>query len=234
MSSCVINWWFCSDQQHGRDRAGYGEALIARLAEDLTARFGRGFGRRNLFQMRVFYLAYRETPQPASAQSESRAKARKDPSLCPGRTTSGCWRFGTRKRGCSTKPKPCAEAGRYASSIGRSEPSSTIGPSVQSLPRRGRHELSVANALHREEAVGQRADVFRRAAQGQDLETGVLIEVHVEPGGDGAVAVVLNENFAMYSTTSPTYGITSHQCHTECACPCAAASSASSAGRSRR
>jgi len=63
---------------------------------------------------------------------------------------------------------------------------------VQSLSRRGRHELSVANALHREEAVGQRADVFGRAAQGQDLGAGVLIEVHVEPGGDGAVAVVLN------------------------------------------
>jgi predicted nuclease of restriction endonuclease-like (RecB) superfamily len=39
------------------------------LATDLTARFGRGFGRRNLFQMRAFYLAYREIVQTVSAQS---------------------------------------------------------------------------------------------------------------------------------------------------------------------
>ncbi len=46
----------------GQKRAGYGEELIDRLAADLTARFGRGFGRRNLFLMRSFYLAYSEMP----------------------------------------------------------------------------------------------------------------------------------------------------------------------------
>jgi hypothetical protein len=35
---------------------------------DLQARFGRGFGRRNLFQMRAFYLAYPEILQTLSAQ----------------------------------------------------------------------------------------------------------------------------------------------------------------------
>jgi len=38
---------------------------VVRLAEDLTRRFGRGFGRSNLQQMRAFYLAYpriRQTP----------------------------------------------------------------------------------------------------------------------------------------------------------------------------
>jgi hypothetical protein len=43
---------------HGVDRAEYGAHVIDRLAEALTTRFGRGFGRRNLFQMRTFYLAY--------------------------------------------------------------------------------------------------------------------------------------------------------------------------------
>jgi predicted nuclease of restriction endonuclease-like (RecB) superfamily len=56
-------------EQHGQARADYGAALVDRLATDLTARFGRGFGRRNLFQMRAFYLAYREIPQTVSAQS---------------------------------------------------------------------------------------------------------------------------------------------------------------------
>lgn len=45
-------------EQRGRLRAEYGEELVERLAADLTGRFGRGFGRRNLFQMKAFYLAY--------------------------------------------------------------------------------------------------------------------------------------------------------------------------------
>lgn len=45
-------------EQRGRSRADYGERLIERLAKDLTARFGRGFGVVNLSQMRRFYLAW--------------------------------------------------------------------------------------------------------------------------------------------------------------------------------
>ncbi len=45
-------------EQKGKRRADYGEVLIKRLADDLTAKFGRGFGWRNLAQMRAFYLAW--------------------------------------------------------------------------------------------------------------------------------------------------------------------------------
>ena len=45
-------------EQGGQARAGYGQALIARLAEDLTRRFGRGFGKANLASMRAFYFAW--------------------------------------------------------------------------------------------------------------------------------------------------------------------------------
>jgi hypothetical protein len=45
-------------EQHGRKRASYGEALIERLSSELTVRFGRGFSRRNLWQMRDFYSAW--------------------------------------------------------------------------------------------------------------------------------------------------------------------------------
>jgi len=45
-------------EQGGAERATYGEALIARLADDLTQRFGRGFSRQNIQQMRAFYLAW--------------------------------------------------------------------------------------------------------------------------------------------------------------------------------
>ena len=46
------------NEQEGEERAVYGEALILRLAKDLTAQFGRGFSRRNLEQMRLFYLSW--------------------------------------------------------------------------------------------------------------------------------------------------------------------------------
>jgi hypothetical protein len=45
-------------EQAGQQRAEYGEALIRRLASDLTPRFGRGFGWRNLMQMRAFFVAW--------------------------------------------------------------------------------------------------------------------------------------------------------------------------------
>lgn len=45
-------------EQKGRRRAGYGEQLIARLSDDLTAQFGRGFSRQNLQQMRSFFLVW--------------------------------------------------------------------------------------------------------------------------------------------------------------------------------
>jgi predicted nuclease of restriction endonuclease-like (RecB) superfamily len=45
-------------EQAGEKRAGYGDVLIQRLATDLSASFGRGFGPRNLAQMRSFYLAW--------------------------------------------------------------------------------------------------------------------------------------------------------------------------------
>ena len=60
-------------EQGGEDRAAYGEALIQRLALDLTNRFGRGFSYRNLSQMRAFYLAWplEQICQTASGISSS-------------------------------------------------------------------------------------------------------------------------------------------------------------------
>jgi len=57
----------------GRARAGYGESLLERLSSDLTARFGRGFSRQNVQQMRQFYLLYPpdKIRQTASGKSPS-------------------------------------------------------------------------------------------------------------------------------------------------------------------
>jgi predicted nuclease of restriction endonuclease-like (RecB) superfamily len=57
--------------QKGELRAEYGEELIERLAADLSARYGRGFSVRNVWQMKAFYLAW-PTPQTMSAESEGR------------------------------------------------------------------------------------------------------------------------------------------------------------------
>lgn len=61
-------------EQGGRDRAAYGEDLIKRLGADLTRQFGRGFGWRNLAQMRSFYLAWpaEQILQTLSAKSAGR------------------------------------------------------------------------------------------------------------------------------------------------------------------
>jgi len=60
-------------EQAGEKRAGYGSELIQRLAKDLSASFGRGFGPRNLAQMRSFYLAWPKVKilQTLSAKSST-------------------------------------------------------------------------------------------------------------------------------------------------------------------
>jgi predicted nuclease of restriction endonuclease-like (RecB) superfamily len=45
-------------EQHGKERADYGEAVIERLAAKLTRRFGKGFSAPNLRNMRQFFLTF--------------------------------------------------------------------------------------------------------------------------------------------------------------------------------
>jgi hypothetical protein len=45
-------------EQRGKARAEYGEELLVRMGTDLTGRFGRGFSRPNLQQMRQVYQAF--------------------------------------------------------------------------------------------------------------------------------------------------------------------------------
>lgn len=43
-------------EQYGNDRTEYGSDLLSRLSKDLKLRYGKGFGRRNVLDMRRFYL----------------------------------------------------------------------------------------------------------------------------------------------------------------------------------
>ena len=47
-------------EQHGQERAEYGSELLTRLSKDLRQRYGKGFGRRNILDMRRFYIAYQK------------------------------------------------------------------------------------------------------------------------------------------------------------------------------
>jgi predicted nuclease of restriction endonuclease-like (RecB) superfamily len=55
------------DEQQGKSRAEYGKYVLAELSKKLTERFGTGFSKRNLEQMRQFYLTY-SIAQTSSAQ----------------------------------------------------------------------------------------------------------------------------------------------------------------------
>lgn len=61
----VFEW-----EQGSYERAEYGQAVVVRLADDLTKRFGRGFGKSNLYQMRNFYHAYQDIFQTLSGKTD--------------------------------------------------------------------------------------------------------------------------------------------------------------------
>jgi predicted nuclease of restriction endonuclease-like (RecB) superfamily len=72
----TVTYWRIGHQiieheQAGLERAAYGEALFGRLAADLTARFGRGFSKQNLYQMRQFRLVW--SPEKIRQSSQARA-----------------------------------------------------------------------------------------------------------------------------------------------------------------
>jgi len=52
-------------EQQGETNAIYGDHLLARLSEDLSATLGSGFSKSNLYNMRRFYLAHEENLQHA-------------------------------------------------------------------------------------------------------------------------------------------------------------------------
>ncbi len=59
----VVAYWhigreIVEEEQIGKSRAGYGEAILKKLSEKLTADFGKGFDESNLRNIRHFYLTY--------------------------------------------------------------------------------------------------------------------------------------------------------------------------------
>ena len=69
-------------EQGGKGKPGYGEELIVSLSRDLTARFGRGYGKSRLYQMRAFYEVYSQILQTACGESGEPGDNRIFQTLC--------------------------------------------------------------------------------------------------------------------------------------------------------
>ena len=75
----LFGWYIVEFEQRGADRSDlYGKRLIERLADNLTARMGRGFSKRSLEQCRRFYECYKEIAQALPAQSLNEAADRQE------------------------------------------------------------------------------------------------------------------------------------------------------------
>jgi hypothetical protein len=65
-SAMVEAYWLIGkriveQEQHGEDRAKYGEGILKELSQSLSAEFGKGFSYSNLRNFRQFYLTYRDS-----------------------------------------------------------------------------------------------------------------------------------------------------------------------------
>lgn len=64
-STMVLAYWYIGrrivlQEQHGAERAGYGEELIKNLSVKLSAEFGRGVSVAQLWNFRQFYMTFRD------------------------------------------------------------------------------------------------------------------------------------------------------------------------------
>ena len=53
-----IGQYIVQFEQHGKNRADYGQEILSKLAKDLTLRYGKGFSLSNITKMRKLYLCF--------------------------------------------------------------------------------------------------------------------------------------------------------------------------------
>jgi len=131
------NYWLVGQrivehEQSGSERAGYGEALLKRLVQDLTMRLGRGFSERNLGQMRLFLsgLARREFGRHRLPNLLRGLVSR-----CLGPITSGCSPSRMPRRGNTMSVKHYSAVGLRVNSIVKSPVLPTREPVAQDRVR---------------------------------------------------------------------------------------------------
>ena len=72
-------------EQKGKVRAEYGEAILRRISDDLTKKFGKGFGFTQMKNIRQFYLSYLQKGYTVSGQLDITTKSQtlSDQSVIP-------------------------------------------------------------------------------------------------------------------------------------------------------
>jgi predicted nuclease of restriction endonuclease-like (RecB) superfamily len=72
----LFGWYIVEFEKAGASRkALYGKTLMPKLAEQLTAKLGKGFSRRSLDQFRQFYETYAKIWQTLPAESQNQSKS---------------------------------------------------------------------------------------------------------------------------------------------------------------
>jgi predicted nuclease of restriction endonuclease-like (RecB) superfamily len=58
----IANWeigrYIVEYEQHGKEKADYGSALLSNLSKDLKNKYGKGFSKSNIYLFRQFYIKY--------------------------------------------------------------------------------------------------------------------------------------------------------------------------------
>ena len=66
----LLGYRIASEEMRGKERAKYGEEIIKKLAKELSAEYGKGFTKSNLYSFYAFYKTYPEIFQTASGKSQ--------------------------------------------------------------------------------------------------------------------------------------------------------------------
>jgi hypothetical protein len=80
----VVAYWLIGreivqEEQGGKKRAGYGDALLEDLSRRLTERYGRGYSVTNLKNFRAFHLTYADRLARKGSQPQRPVEILKDP-----------------------------------------------------------------------------------------------------------------------------------------------------------
>ncbi len=66
----LLGYRIASEEIQGEERAKYGSEIIKKLAEELSAEYGKGFTKSNLYSFYSFYKTYPEIFQTLSGKSQ--------------------------------------------------------------------------------------------------------------------------------------------------------------------
>ncbi len=66
----LLGYRIASEEMQGEERAKYGAEIIKKLAEELSAEYGKGFTKSNLYSFYAFYKTYPEIFQTLSGKSQ--------------------------------------------------------------------------------------------------------------------------------------------------------------------